>query len=133
MVSSTKSSALPSRFAPKGPNLIPIGWVSVFSATAAFSRSCASRSPKFAVKFEREFSSGNVQAGCLLLAVHRMTTQWFEALAALGPIVCLPNKRLKFSGVTAQPMHGSVILGFGIQFEAFKQEFSGFGSILSFL
>jgi hypothetical protein len=33
----------PSRLVRKGPNLIPIGWVSVFSATAAFCRSCASR------------------------------------------------------------------------------------------
>ena len=87
--------------------------------------------PKFIAKFEQSFSLGEVSAGCLLLGVHHITTKWFGCLLSLDPIFCLPNRRLQFSGVTAQPMHGSVILGIGVEKEKFEEEFRSFGAILA--
>jgi hypothetical protein len=86
--------------------------------------------PKFVAKFYAEYQAGRIDAACLLLAVHHVTTVWFEALRAVTPIYCFPAQRLKFSGVAGRPMHGSVILGIGVDPQAFTGQFGRFGLIL---
>jgi hypothetical protein len=85
--------------------------------------------PKFAEKLALSLNRGDITAACALLAVHHMTTKWFGCLLSLNSISCLPNRRLKFSGTTARPTHGSVIIGFGVEVEAFRREFEQFGHI----
>jgi DNA N-6-adenine-methyltransferase (Dam) len=86
--------------------------------------------PKFIAKFADEYCAGKISAACLLLAVHHMTTAWFEALAPLGAVYCLPSKRLKFSGFVERPTHGSVIIGIGVEPSLFTLQFQSFGLIL---
>jgi hypothetical protein len=84
--------------------------------------------PEFVLKFAR-LHPEQVPMACLLLAVHHLTTKWFAPLAAFRPVACLPDHRLRFSGSTVRPAHGSVILGFGIDPNRFRAEFAGFGQI----
>lgn len=86
--------------------------------------------PKFIAKFSDEYSAGQIPAACLLLAVHHMTTAWFVALSKFEPVFCLPDRRLKFSGVIERPAHGSVIIGVGVDPSAFKLQFGPLGLIL---
>jgi hypothetical protein len=58
-----------------------------------------------------------------------MTSRWFEVLHGFAPIMCLPNRRLQFSGSTVQPAHGSVILGIGVDPERFREVFACFGKV----
>lgn len=85
--------------------------------------------PKFVERFAIAFAQGSVEQGVLLLATHHLTTDWFSALAAHRLIACLPTQRLQFSGSCERPMHGSVILGIGVDPERFKEAFSIFGTI----
>jgi hypothetical protein len=85
--------------------------------------------PKWVRRFAEAFPH-DVPAAILLLAVHHMTTKWFAPLAALQPIACMPDHRLPFSGSVEHPMHGSVILGFGVEEGRFREAFRPFrGSI----
>jgi DNA N-6-adenine-methyltransferase (Dam) len=87
--------------------------------------------PKFAARFAEHWRAGAISAAVAVFGTHHMTTRWFGALAELRPLVCVPDHRLKFSGSTARPAHGSAILGIGIDPGAFEREFAGFGPILS--
>lgn len=89
--------------------------------------------PKFFAKFCEEYEAGNVWMACLLLGVHHLTTKWFQRVEGFTSILCLPAGRLRFSGRLAygnEPMHGSAILGVGVNPDFFRQEFSEFGMIL---
>jgi len=89
--------------------------------------------PKFFVKLCEEYEAGRVPMACLLLGVHHLTTKWFQRVEGFAAIVCLPAGRLKFSGRLAHgnpPMHGSAILGIGVNHDLFASEFGEFGAIL---
>lgn len=85
--------------------------------------------PKFVERFGKLYADGEIEQGCLLLAVHHMTTKWFGALSPFDPIACLPDRRLHFSGSTERPTHGSVILGIGVDRKAFVNEFANLGHV----
>lgn len=89
--------------------------------------------PKFFVKFCEEHATGNVPTACLLLGTHHLTTRWYQRAKAFSTILCLPAGRLKFTGRLGRgnpPMHGSAILGVGVDHGQFRREFGTFGTIL---
>ena len=89
----------------------------------------AGHAPKFVARFGAAFGAGAVSQGVLLLGVHHLTTNWFAALDRYAYSICMPNGRLRFSGSDRQPAHGSAILGFGVDYEAFAAEFGHFGRV----
>jgi len=89
--------------------------------------------PKFFVKFCEEYEARRTPMGCLLLGVHHLTTKWFQRVEQFAAILCLPAGRLKFTGRLAHgnpPMHGSAILGVGVNPDLFRSEFGEIGIIL---
>lgn len=89
--------------------------------------------PKFFVKFCAEYAAGNVPQACLLLGTHHLTTRWYQEAKSFSTVLCLPAGRLKFTGRLGRgnpPMHGSAILGVGVDTDLFRQEFGVFGTIL---
>ena len=89
--------------------------------------------PKFFVKLCEEYEAERVTMACLLLGVHHLTTRWFQRVEGFAAILCLPAGRLKFSGRLAngnEPMHGSAILGVGVNPDYFRQAFGEVGIIL---
>jgi ParB family chromosome partitioning protein len=89
----------------------------------------AKLAPRFVSRFAEQFRAGAVQQGVLLLGTHHETTDWFRALSRLGPIKCVPSRRLQFSGSRTRPMHGSVLLGIGVDVERFGAAFEPIGEI----
>jgi len=88
--------------------------------------------PKFFAKFCEEYEAGGIPMALLLLGVHHLTTRWFQRIDGFAAIACLPAGRLKFSGRLAignPPMHGSVIIGFGVNHALFEHEFGEIGMI----
>jgi ParB family transcriptional regulator, chromosome partitioning protein len=85
--------------------------------------------PKFVQRFIEFFASGNIEQAVLLLATHHLCTDWIKPLLALHPLQCLPSRRLRFSGSVKHPAHSSVILGLGMEEQAFRQAFSGIGHV----
>ena len=87
--------------------------------------------PKFFRRFCEEHAAGHVPMACLLLGTHHLTTKWFQKTRDFAAILCFPAGRLRFTGyqTKTQPMHGSVILGAGVDPELFRREFSAFGTI----
>lgn len=89
--------------------------------------------PRFFKKFCAEYEAGNVPTACLLLGTHHLTTRWFQEAKEFSALVCLPAGRLKFTGRLNKgnpPMHGSAILGVGVDPHAFRQTFNVFGTVL---
>jgi ParB family transcriptional regulator, chromosome partitioning protein len=86
--------------------------------------------PKFVERFIDLFKQGSIEQGILLLGTHHLTTNWFHELIGPNSVICLPNKRLQFSGSLARPAHGSVIIGIGVNQKKFIQAFSELGRIL---
>jgi DNA N-6-adenine-methyltransferase (Dam) len=89
--------------------------------------------PKFFLKFSEEYEAKRVSMACLLFGVHHLTTNWFQRVENFAAILCLPRGRLKFSGQFDKgntPMHGSAILGVGVNPGRFRQEFGAFGMVL---
>lgn len=89
--------------------------------------------PKFFAKFCEEYESGRVSMACLLLGVHHLTTKWFQRVDDFAVILCLPAGRLRFTSSLAlgnEPMHGSAILGVGVNPDLFWHEFGEIGIIL---
>lgn len=89
--------------------------------------------PKFFVKLCEEYEAERVSMACLLLGVHHLTTKWFQRVEQFSAILCLPAGRLKFTGRLAHgnpPMHGSAILGIGVNPDLFRREFAEIGIIL---
>lgn len=75
-----------------------------------------------------KFYPGPITQACLLLGTHHETTRWFERhLGSLDIIICKPPYRLCFSGSKKQPAHGSMIVGVGVDPEAFELAFAPFG------
>lgn len=88
--------------------------------------------PKFITKFCEDYEGGSISQACLLLGVHHLTTRWFQRDGPGAAILCLPSRRLKFSGRLEHgnaPMHGSAILGVGVNPDLFRREFGAFGMI----
>lgn len=88
--------------------------------------------PRFFRKFCEEYLRGEILMACLLLGVHHLTTHWFQETAAFPVILCLPAGRLKFTGRLSHgnpPMHGSAILGVGVNPGLFAAEFGQFGMV----
>jgi len=88
--------------------------------------------PKFFAKFCDEYEAERVSMACILLGIHHLTTRWFQRVECFPHILCLPGGRLKFTGDLAQgnqPMHGSAILGVGVNPKLFRNEFGSFGAI----
>ena len=85
--------------------------------------------PKFIEKFCDEFSNGSIQQGCLLLGSHHMTSKWFYLVAALDPVLCIFNGRLRFNNTAECPTHGSVLLGAGVGRSKFRDELAATGTI----
>lgn len=89
--------------------------------------------PKFFNKFCEEYEAGNVPMGILLLGVHHLTTMWFQRVDGFSAILCLPARRLKFTSSLAKgnpPMHGSALLGVGVNPDLFRSEYGQIGIIL---
>lgn len=89
--------------------------------------------PKFFVKLCEEYAEHRVSMACLLLGVHHLTTKWFQQVEGFASILCLPAGRLKFTSSLArgnEPMHGSAILGVGVNLDLFRHEFGEFGIVL---
>jgi len=89
--------------------------------------------PKFFVKFCEEYEAGRIPMACLLLGVHHLTTKWFQRIEGFAALVSLPAGRLKFTGRNAhgnEPMHGSAILGVGVNPDLFRREFGEIGIVL---
>lgn len=88
--------------------------------------------PKFFVKFCDEYAAHRVSMACLLLGVHHLTTKWFQQVNNFNAILCLPAGRLKFTSSLDRgnpPMHGSAILGIGVNPDLFRYEFGELGMI----
>jgi hypothetical protein len=85
--------------------------------------------PKFIARLADCCRSGAVEQACALLGTHHLTSKWFGGFTAFDPLACLPNGRLRFSGSETRPAHGSVVLGIGVDPEAFWREFAGFGPV----
>lgn len=88
--------------------------------------------PKFFVKFCDEYAARRVSMACLLLGVHHLTTKWFQQVDNFDAILCLPAGRLKFTSSLArgnEPMHGSAILGVGVNPDLFRHEFGELGLV----
>lgn len=89
--------------------------------------------PKFFVKFCEEYAASRVSMACLLLGVHHLTTKWFQRVKGFDAILCLPAGRLKFTSSLDrgnEPMHGSAILGVGVNPRLFRHAFGEIGIIL---
>ena len=77
----------------------------------------------------REFYPGPVTMACWLLSNHHESTQWFHDLVAgLDHIICKPWRRLPFGG-KKDPAHGSMIVGFGVDPDRFRDAFKALGRI----
>ena len=89
--------------------------------------------PKFFAKFCEEYEAGHIPMAILLLGVHHLTTVWFQQVEAFSAMLSLPARRLKFTSSLAQgnpPMHGSAILGVGVNPDLFRREFGEIGIVL---
>jgi ParB family chromosome partitioning protein len=89
--------------------------------------------PKFFTKFCEEYEAGQIPMAILLLGVHHLTTLWFQRAGAFSAMLSLPARRLKFTSSLAKgnpPMHGSAILGVGVNPDLFRREFGEIGIIL---
>ena len=89
--------------------------------------------PKFFVKFCEEYEAGHVPMAVLRLGAHHLTTVWFQRAGAFPAMLSLPSRRLKFTSSLDRgnpPMHGSAILGVGVNPELFRSEFAELGIIL---
>lgn len=89
--------------------------------------------PKFFVKFCEEYAERRVSMACLLLGVHHLTTVWFQRASAFPAMLSLPSRRLKFTSSLERgnpPMHGSAILGVGVNPDLFRHEFGELGIVL---
>jgi ParB family transcriptional regulator, chromosome partitioning protein len=84
--------------------------------------------PKFIAKLAESYRSAALTQACLILASNHQHTKWFSSLTTLKPIKCSSNGRLKFSG-KGSPKHGSVVLGIGVDRDAFGREFARFGEV----
>jgi ParB family chromosome partitioning protein len=91
--------------------------------------------PLFAAKLATHYLEGAVPAAVAILAAPSITTRWADALMSLNPVLCTPPERFVFRSlhqmVTQTPARGTVVLGLGVDREAFTSEFGQLGRIWS--
>jgi hypothetical protein len=85
--------------------------------------------PKFVKRFCEELASGSNEQAILLLGTHHLNTKWIQPIFSSNPVICLPAKRLQFSGSLARPAHGSVIVGLSVDQHRFMEICSQFGPV----
>ncbi len=61
--------------------------------------------------------------------MHHLTTKWFEPVAALQPLACMPSKRLRFGNTRNPPAHGSTLIAIAVDEARFHAAFHTFGPI----
>ena len=89
---------------------------------------------RFADKFVREYSDGNVTEG-IVLVNNATETAWFTELASVATAVCFPRGRIRYQSATREslaPLQGQAFLYFGENGDKFLQVFSeiGWGAVI---
>ena len=101
--------------------------VSLYGRGLGFAISCAAHHSENGIRrgFAEEFGAGYIEQGVLLLATHHLATAWIQPIFSCKPIMCVPGKRLRFSGSLTRPAHATVVLGLGVDQADLRKYFLG--------
>lgn len=86
---------------------------------------------QFADKFAAEIRKGSEG---IVLVNNATETAWFQTIAAECSAICFPKTRIRFldpdGNPSGSPLQGQAIIYCGLDREAFKEVFSGFGLVV---